>query len=127
MLFRSPGGLYNNEEKTIYINSRQSIEKQLYILLHECGHLLIDDRSETTEHRFKNGYYANDASVKRRFIHRCTILEEEFEAWHRGRKLAIKLGIKVNDDSFSDLKAKFLKSYMKWALSDPKYRSAMTG
>jgi len=119
---KNPGGYYSSNSKTIYINSRQSVEKQLYILLHECGHLLIDDRSESTGFRFKNGYYTKEEGIKRKFIYRCTILEEEFEAWHRGRKLATKLGIEINDDRFSALKAKFLKSYMRWALGDPKYQ-----
>jgi len=119
---RRSAGVYQIEEKTIYINSRQTLEKQLFVLLHECGHLLIDDRSESTELRFKNGYYAEDSNVRRRFIHRCTVVEEEFEAWHRGRKLAVKLGIEINDERFSALKAYMLKSYMKWALHDPNYQ-----
>jgi|GEM_PF-1548629 len=119
---RRPAGVYQIEEKTIYINSRQSLEKQLFVLLHECGHLLIDDRSESTELRFKHGYYTEDKNVRRRFVHRCTVVEEEFEAWHRGRKLATKLGIQINDERFSALKAWMLKSYMKWALHDPNYQ-----
>ena len=108
--------------REIRINPKQTAEKQLYILLHECGHLLIDDKSETTELRFKNGYYVNDERVKKKFIYRCTVLEEEFEAWHRGRKLATKLGVKINDETFNTLKAKFLKSYMLWAVGDPQYQ-----
>lgn len=119
---RRSAGVYQSEEKIIYINSRQSLEKQLFVLLHECGHLLIDDRSESTENRFRHGYYAEDKSIRRKFIHRCTVLEEEFEAWHRGRKLANKLGIDINEERFSELKAGMLKSYMKWALHDPKYQ-----
>ena len=118
---KHPGGLYNPEEKVIYINSVQGPERQLYVLLHECGHLLIDDKSETTELRFKNGYYT-DPEVKKKFIYRCTVLEEEFEAWHRGRKLATKLGIKINEELYDSLKGKFLKTYMLWALGDPKYK-----
>lgn len=115
-------GVYNGEDRTIHINSRQSVEKQLYVLLHECGHLLIDDKSESTEFRFKNGYHTPHKDVKRKFIYKCTILEEEFEAWHRGRKLATKLGININDDVFSEIKASFIKSYMRWALGDPAYK-----
>lgn len=124
---KSPGGYYSSNTRTIYINGQQSVEKQLYVLLHECGHLLIDDRSESTEFRFKNGYYSEEQGIKRKFIYRCTVLEEEFEAWHRGRKLATKLGIEIDDVRFSTLKAKFLKSYMKWALGDPNYQKGGPG
>jgi IrrE N-terminal-like domain len=116
------GGVYDPESREIHINSRQSIENQLYTLLHECGHLLIDDRSQTTEFRFRKGYYVLDEDVRRSFVHRVSIVDEEFEAWARGRKLAKKLGVKINDDVFDELKAKFLKSYMLWAVGDPKYQ-----
>lgn len=119
---RRSAGVYQIEERTIYINSRQSLEKQLFVLLHECGHLLIDDRSETTERRFQHGYYSEDKDIRRKFIHRCTVVEEEFEAWHRGLRLANKLGIQINERNFAALKAYMLKSYMKWALHDPKYQ-----
>jgi hypothetical protein len=115
-------GVYDPGLGEIHINSRQSIENQLYTLLHECGHLLIDDRSQTTEFRFRKGYYVLDKEVRKSFVHRVSIVDEEFEAWARGRKLARKLGVKINDDVFDELKAKFLKSYMLWAVGDPKYQ-----
>jgi len=119
---RRCGGVYIGQSRTIYVNSTQAAEKQLFILLHECGHLLIDNKSETTEIRFRHGYPTEDPNVKRKFIHRCTVLEEEFEAWHRGRKLATKLGINIDDARFSDVKASMLKSYIRWALGDPKFQ-----
>jgi hypothetical protein len=60
--------------------------------------------------------------VRKSFVHRVSIVDEEFEAWARGRKLARKLGVKINDDVFDELKAKFLRSYMLWAVGDPKYQ-----
>ena len=115
-------GTYNGAERLICINSKQTLAKQLYVLLHECGHLLIDDRSKTTEFRFRKGYYVTDENIKKLFIYRCTVVEEEFEAWSRGRKLAKKLGIKINDDAFDDLKSALLKTYMKWAIGDPEHQ-----
>lgn len=118
------GGIYDPGLGEIHINSRQSIENQLYTLLHECGHLLIDDRSQTTEFRFRKGYYVLDEVVRKSFVHRVSIVDEEFEAWARGRKLARKLGVKINDDVFDELKAKFLRSYMLWAVGDPNYQAS---
>jgi len=119
---RKYGGGYVEENKIIYINSKQSLEKQLFILLHECGHLLIDNNADNAEFRFKYGYPTSDPNIKRKFVYRCTVIEEEFEAWHRGRKLATKLGIEIDDEKFSIIKAYMLKSYMKWALGDPRFQ-----
>lgn len=118
-----PAGVYHNDDKIIYINSKQKLEKQLFVLLHECGHLLIDDPSETTVFRFRHGYHEKNPKLKRKFIHRCAIVEEELEAWHRGRKLANKLGIEINDLNYDTLKADLVKTYMKWALKDPNYQA----
>lgn len=110
-------GVFSSEEKTIFINSTQRYENQLFILLHECGHILVGSEKSGAHHRFKLGYPATyDPGLKDKFIHRCAILEEEFEAWHRGRRLAKKLEIEINDERWSTLKASMLKSYIKWSL-----------
>jgi len=118
---RKPGGLLLADEKIIHINSRQLPEHQLFILLHECGHMLIGSESANPSHRFRLGYPSSfDPEVKGKFIHRCAIVEEEFEAWHRGQKLAAKLNIDINRKNYDSLKTTMLKTYMKWALkSDP--------
>jgi len=120
---RRSAGSYHNDNKIIYINSTQKLEKQLFVLLHECGHLLIDDPSETTVFRFRHGYYEKNPKLRRKFIHRCAIVEEELEAWHRGRKLASKLGIIIDEYSYDTLKGNFVKTYMKWALKDPNFQA----
>ena len=120
---RRTAGSYHNEDRIIFINSTQTFEKQLFVLLHECGHLLIDDPSETTLFRFRHGYHEKNPKLKRKFIHRCAIVEEELEAWYRGRKLANKLGIEINHLSYDTLKADLVKTYMKWALKDPNYQA----
>jgi len=110
-------GVYYKEERLICINKTEPLTDQLYTLLHECGHVLISDKSKTTEFRFRHGYGVTSRVIKKRFIHQCDIIEEEFEAWHRGRKLATKLGIKINDVAFSNFKASCLQTYIKSAAS----------
>jgi hypothetical protein len=115
-------GVFSSEEKTIYVNSAQNYENQLFVLLHESGHLLIGSEKADAHHRFKLGYpSSSDPALKGKFIHRCAILEEEFEAWHRGRKLAKKLELDLDETRWSALKAKFLKSYIRWSLKDPDF------
>jgi hypothetical protein len=119
---RRDAGVFSPDEKTIYINSTQTFERQLFVLLHECGHLLIGSEKPGAHHRFKLGYpSSNDPSLSGKFIHRCAVLEEEFEAWHRGRKLAKKLGIEVDDARWAELKASFIKSYIRWTMKHEDY------
>lgn len=119
---RRDAGTFFSEEKCIYINSTQTCEHQLFVLLHECGHLLVGSEKPGAPHRFKLGYpSAADPLLKSKFIHRCAILEEEFEAWHRGYRLAKKLGVELSDERWTDLKAKFLRSYVKWSLKHPDF------
>lgn len=121
---RRDAGIFSSEEKTIYINSTQTYEHQLFVLLHECGHLLVGSEKPGAHHRFKLGYpSAGDPFLKGKFIHRCAVLEEEFEAWHRGHRLAKKLGVEIDDARWTDLKTRFLRSYIKWSLKHPDFET----
>lgn len=108
------GGIYYPENKRIKINGRLQPEKQVFFLLHECGHHLIGDKEK--HERFGMGYSQDDVSVKRTFHHRCDIVDEEFEAWHRGFKLAKRLRLTIDKERFDRTRAKMLKTYFKWSL-----------
>jgi len=119
---RRDAGVFSSEEKTIYINSTQAFERQLFVLLHECGHLLVGSEKPGAHHRFKLGYpSSDDPNLRGKFIHRCAVLEEEFEAWHRGHRLAKKLGIEIAEDRWAKLKATLIKSYIKWTMKHDDY------
>ena len=100
--------------KHVVLNSRNHIEKRLYVLLHECGHVLIDngkrDRlfsiSKTTE-----AIMGKKESRKRR----VAVLSEEVEAWKRGERLARRLGIDINYEKFDKISADAIISYVEWA------------
>lgn len=111
---RKFGGLYDRQIRKISINGRLNPENQLHIALHECGHHLIGvkDRHE----RFGMGYSQSDPRVTRTFHHRCDILDEEFDAWHRGKRLASRLGIHITKVRYDQTRTEMLRSYMKWAL-----------
>jgi hypothetical protein len=119
---RRDAGVFSPDDKTIYINSTQTFERQLFVLLHECGHLLVGSERPGAHHRFKLGYpSSDDPNLRGKFIHRCAVLEEEFEAWHRGHRLAKKLGIEIAEDRWAELKATFIKSYIKWTMKHDDY------
>ena len=110
----SHGGEVDSESKTILISHQLSPENQVYNLAHECGHILIGDREK--DQRFGMGYNADDPNEKKTLVHKIDVVDEEFEAWDWGRKLAGRLGIRIDKKQFHRARAKYIKTYMKWVL-----------
>ena len=111
---KKPGGMYNAIDKSITIACRAAPEKQLYMLLHECGHHLIgfDEHDE----RFGMGYpYVEDENINATFQHRLACLEEEMEAWQRGWRLSKRLHLSLERKHFDKVRLDCLRSYIKWA------------
>jgi len=100
--------------KQVYLNSRNHIEKRLYILLHECGHILIDNGSEDRLYSLSRETEAvvGDCVSKKR---RVAVLSEEIEAWKRGERLAKRLGISINEEKFDKIRTDSIMSYVEWA------------
>jgi endonuclease I len=46
--------------------------------------------------------------------YRISLIEEEFEAWKRGKRLAKRLGIQLDEARFEKHKAQCLMSYINW-------------
>ena len=46
--------------------------------------------------------------------YRISLIEEEFEAWKRGKRLAKRLGIQLDEARFEKHKAQCLMSYIHW-------------
>ena len=107
-------------EKEIRISSRSSIENQLYGLLHECGHLLINNN----EKRYKKTYIMTNVIESRKTLHRglfkskqcqIDIIAEEIDAWRHGKNLAKRLKININNKSYNKEMAKHVFSYVRLA------------
>jgi len=98
------------ESKIISINTTRSIETQLYILLHECGHVLIHNNDRII------GYREVQENFKERSdIHKVFQVMEEAEAWKRGRFLARRFGIEINEEKWNKDLSRALNKYIKWA------------
>ena len=108
------GGVYYPAYGRITISERASPKLQLHYLLHECGHHLVFSHPGNPN-RFEMGYPQTDKEVTRKFQHRLACLEEEMEAWQRGRNLAKKLKLKFNEDNLESLRIHCLGSYVRWA------------
>lgn len=108
-------GEFDPEEKLIKISSRLSPERQLFFLLHESGHFLIGDKKK--HQRFGMGWpQIGRSKIKRTFHHRIDVVDEELEAWFRGRKLSKRLKLRINLKRFDAFRTEALKTYLKWAL-----------
>lgn len=110
---KKPGGVYNAVDRTITIAGRAAPEKQLYMLLHECGHHLIG--FDEMDERFGMGYpFVEDPVVNTTFHHRVACLEEEMEAWNRGWRLSKRLHLQLEREAFDKIRLDCLRSYIKW-------------
>ncbi len=113
--FENSSNLFDTDDNSIVIDSRQTIENQLCTLLHECGHFLC--RENTSE--FEKKYYAQaeaeyDYRKKRSLVFRASIVEEEFDSWRRGKKLAQRLGIDADYYNYDYVASRFLRTYADW-------------
>lgn len=96
--------------KIIEINSNNSVQTQLYVLLHECGHVLVTKNKSSIGIESVLSAYSEKTS-----IHKVFRVVEEVEAWKRGRALAERLGISVDQKKWDKYVARALKKYMYWA------------
>ena len=107
------GAVVDTNKKIVTISSHMPVQKQLHLLIHECGHILI---SSSSEDKYPHGYKKiEEAKEGRGELHKIDVLGEEFEAWQKGRKLASRLGIHIDIDEFDKTRAKCLKTYVHWA------------
>jgi hypothetical protein len=97
--------------KIIEINKNQTPEHKLHCLLHECGHALIFNNGSS--HDFKK---TRDKSFnKTSRAYRVYTVLEEGEAWDRGRRLARRLSIPIDEEKWERGKVRALMKYINWA------------
>jgi hypothetical protein len=113
------GGIWIPDIKEIVIDSRLTAKKQLYTLLHECGHALIDSTtSKVAELRFGDAYSVEE--MARTDVDKINIVAVELEAWARGLQMAERLGINIDTEEYNKERVRAIKTYMEWALSSRK-------
>lgn len=113
--FRPCGGEYGlcfYDNREIIVDPRLSLETQLYVLLHECGHALIDS-GQHLRLTWPRGYDAAENGYSDKgYRHMLAIVVEEIEAWNRGKKLASRLKLDLNEKAFELIRDKLLKSHI---------------
>jgi hypothetical protein len=104
---KSANGTWSPDENTIEINGRCSPENQLFWLLHECGHALIDRSAVQRYGTIRSNPHHRSLIVKVQEV------AEELEAWDRGYNLVKRLGIYVNPERYIMLRAEAVATYFK--------------
>ncbi len=109
--YKTEMGLFDPSAKTIFIHRGVANKQKLfYILLHECGHLLIMNNAKQYRERFPVSFGHPSPNPKSNMI-KMAFFEEEVEAWARGISLAKKLKLDVDRMSFERLKTKCLREH----------------
>lgn len=100
------------ETRLIHINSRQHAENRFYTLLHECGHLLISNSYKQFQKDHPVYAFSSDIRASRGKAYQVSLVAEEIEAWKRGRRLAKRLGLYINDEKFDKVMSECVMTYI---------------
>lgn len=94
---------------TITINTRHPLKIRYFVLLHEIGHAIEMDSIFFSRPSERSGQRYNTLA------YRTEKVRTEFEAWEKGKILALTNGWPM-DNTFIDIQAKFIAKYMAWAI-----------
>lgn len=100
----------DTSNKIVSINNTRSLETQLYILLHECGHILIHNNEDIVKYKDVQEKFSEKTKINKVF----TVMEE-VEAWKRGKSLAKRLNIEINEEKWNKDLSRALYKYILWA------------
>jgi Zn-dependent peptidase ImmA (M78 family) len=104
---------FNDDKGLISIDSSRDLEHQLFVLLHEAGHVVLRSDDGGFNKRFPD-------SQRDTFEGRIEILKEEVIAWDEALKIAECLGIDVNLDTWKKNYRSALGKYINWSLEGDK-------
>jgi len=99
-------GAYYHDAGIIGVNTNETLQEQLYVLLHEAGHAILK-----IEH--KKYLETCDETLQGKL----SLLREEMEAWKEGKALAEDMGIPINEGTWAMFCKQNLEDYIEWATS----------
>ncbi len=89
------------DDRVVTINDTKSLQHQLFVLLHEAGHVILRNQDD-----FDKMFPGSKTS-------KIEILKEEVHAWEEARKLAAKLQIPLGKDWEIHVRQAIMK-YVHW-------------
>lgn len=106
----------STDDKEISINSKLSLETQLYTLLHECGHILARAKLKQYYKRYPSTHRVEikkfNKGLMRAKAYKIDALSEEIDAWRSGKQLAKRLKIQINEKNFNTIMYKSVFTYV---------------
>jgi len=108
---------YEDEKEIVYSLRTKKEENQVYSLLHECGHALAYE-SQGYKNRFPTMSKRRFKTAKvnpRTNAFKVEQIVEEYDAWGRGLKLADRLGIEIDKESYNNYASRWVMSYVRKA------------
>lgn len=101
----STGGEYYPDDSVIHISSYLQPQKQLFVLLHECGHHII--HTGVNYH-----FHAHEQNKPNLISSKVDALGEEFNAWDEAFRLSVFLNTKLDQQAFRKFRTQCLYSYI---------------
>ena len=102
--------------RRVFINASQAKDRRVAALLHEAGHINIYVRREARAGvRIASSSSEEETEARSRSVEKIATLHEEIEAWDKGNEIGRRLRIRINDHSFTKLKARCVMTYVRWA------------
>ncbi|NJN95363.1 MAG: ImmA/IrrE family metallo-endopeptidase [Anaerolineales bacterium] len=115
-------GEFDRKTNKVKISNKGTLEKQIFLLLHELGHFILLKSEKKFSKKFPFVYRADADKRKSKVstIYRMDILNEEFEAWKAGEEIAKSLNLVYDKIKFKKLMLKLLKTYVDWIVFSSK-------
>lgn len=109
---------YDHRKRKI-VASSHSDRSRSFMLIHECGHAVLRNRTN---------YWLETSPFRAQHTRAGTVegnlseIHEEFQAWEEGLKLAVSLGCFFDREALDRTRALCLRSYMEQHLFPHRYK-----
>jgi hypothetical protein len=96
----------------IVVNNRVTCQRQLYLLLHEAGHVLLRECEKEHKRRYPAAVLKGKRCTR---AHKIDILREEVMAWEKGREIASDFQVPIDDSVWHSMVTSALYKYLEWS------------
>tara|TARA_B000000557_G_scaffold235503_1_gene211276 strand:- start:488 stop:958 length:471 start_codon:yes stop_codon:yes gene_type:complete len=98
----------------IRINQNLKYRERLFTLLHEAGHMIIENNVRSQGILCFNKNVPHNIRSKKSFVH---VLNEEILAWNYGKDLVKKMDFYIEENKFEEYMSDCIMSYIRKGLN----------